>query len=231
MGNERILIIEDETSIYELLSYNLQQAGYSVDWARDGQEGLKLFQTNRPDLVLLDLMLPTMDGLKVCETIRQQDGYTTPIIMITAKNEEVDRILGLELGADDYITKPFSVREVLARVRALLRRITFIQEEDVIIRGPLLMKPREYYATYHNNPLTLTPKEYALLFFLAKHPGRVVTRDEALEKIWGYDYPGDTRTVDVHIRQLRSKLGQICEDPIPIETLRGVGYRWRHEQS
>ncbi len=227
MGGEKILLIEDEKNIMELLQYNLEKEGYKMAWAADGQQGLKLFSDEKPDLILLDLMLPGMDGLEVCRRLRSQAGFTVPIIMLTARSDEVDKILGLEMGADDYITKPFSIRELLARIKASLRRTGPTGEEEIIRREALELKPEQYLALFHGQKLTLTPKEFALLYLLCSYPGRVITREEALQKVWGYEYYGDTRTVDVHIRQIRNKMEQINPEDTPIETLRGIGYRWR----
>ncbi len=227
---EKILLIEDEKNIYELLRYNLQKEGYELLWAQDGQVGLDLFAREKPDLILLDLMLPGIDGLEVCKQIRAKTGYAVPIIILTARGDEVDKVVGLEMGADDYITKPFSNREVLARVKAALRRKDVFQAQDVLKRGFLELKPDEFQAYYHQEELTLTTKEFALLYYLCKNPGKVVTREEALQEIWGYDYYGDTRTVDVHIRKIRYKLEQINSQDMPVETVRGVGYRWRNKR-
>ncbi len=227
MNKETILLIEDEKNIFELLKYNLQKEGFKIFWAPDGKEGLELFSREKPDLVLLDLMLPGLDGLEVCRRLREKAGFSVPIIMLTARSDEIDKILGLEMGADDYITKPFSVRELLARIKAALRRTQTPEKGEKISRGFLELIPEEFSAIFHNRELTLTPKEFSLLYLLCKHPGKVITRENALETVWGYEYYGDTRTVDVHVRQIRQKLEQIAPDENPIETLRGIGYRWR----
>ena len=227
MVKETILLVEDEKNIFELVQYNLQKEGFRIIWAPDGQKGLDLFSEEKPDLVLLDLMLPGIDGIEVCRRIRARAGFSTPIIMLTARSDEIDKILGLEMGADDYITKPFSIRELIARIKVALRRTQPEESAEKISRGALELRPEEFSATYHGSKLTLTPKEFSLLYLLCKHPGRVVTRENALQKVWGYEYYGDTRTVDVHIRQIRQKLEQIAPDDNPIETLRGIGYRWR----
>lgn len=229
MGSKKILLIEDEQSIFELLKYNLEKEGFQLFWANDGQKGLNLFGEIKPDLVLLDLMLPKIEGLEICKKIRQTEGYSIPIIIITAKDEEIDRVLGLEIGADDYITKPFSIREVLARIKATFRRIENSFKTDSIELAAIKLYPREFTAFYYQQQLELTPKEFALLYYLVQNKNQVITRDEALEKIWGYDFPGDTRTVDVHIRGLRYKLEKIKTGLTPITTIRGIGYSWREK--
>ncbi len=166
MGGEKVLLIEDEKNIMELLQYNLEKEGYKMAWAADGQQGLKLFSEEKPDLILLDLMLPGMDGLEVCRRLRSLAGFSVPIIMLTARSDEVDKILGLEMGADDYITKPFSIRELLARIKASLRRTGPTGEEEIIRREALELKPEQYLALFHDKKLTLTPKEVALLYLL-----------------------------------------------------------------
>lgn len=228
----QILVVDDEASIRELLSFNLKKNGYSVETAADGREALE--KALQADLVLLDLMLPEVDGLEVCRRLKA-DPQTSgiPIIMLTAKAEEIDRVLGLELGADDYVVKPFSMRELLARVKAVLRRSAAsssagrdeAREESLTIGG-LRLDFSSYQAWLHGEPVSLTPKEYELLKLLVTNPGRAFTRDELLERIWGYEYYGDTRTVDVHIRHLRAKLKGDPTVSDAIETVRGVGYRF-----
>lgn len=226
----QILVVDDEASIRELLSFNLKKNGYSVETAADGREALA--KAAGMDLVLLDIMLPEVDGLEVCRRIKA-DPQTSgiPIIMLTAKAEEIDRVLGLELGADDYVVKPFSMRELLARVKAVLRRSAKDSQsekgrEETLKIGGLRLDFSSYQAWLHDEPIALTPKEYELLKLLVTNPGRAFTRDELLERIWGYEYYGDTRTVDVHIRHLRAKLKGDENISKAIETVRGIGYRF-----
>jgi two-component system, OmpR family, alkaline phosphatase synthesis response regulator PhoP len=230
---EKILVIEDEISISTLLKFNLEKSGYTVITAMDGKEGLELAKSEKPDLILLDLMLPLMDGMEVCKNLRM-DKNLTPILMLTAKDEELDKILGLELGADDYLTKPFSPREVVARVKAILRRAKQtavpLQPEDtgepVIRIGPLEIFPEKYEAIFNMNKLELTPKEFELLLYLAKNQNRVLTRDQLLNAVWNYDYVGDSRIVDVHISHLREKMEEDTKQPHHIKTVRGLGYKF-----
>ena len=226
----QILVVDDEASIRELLSFNLKKNGYSVETAADGREALA--KAAGMDLVLLDIMLPKVDGLEVCRRLKA-DPQTSgiPIIMLTAKAEEIDRVLGLELGADDYVVKPFSMRELLARVKAVLRRSAKDSQsekgrEETLKIGGLRLDFSSYQAWLHDEPIALTPKEYELLKLLVTNPGRAFTRDELLERIWGYEYYGDTRTVDVHIRHLRAKLKGDENISKAIETVRGIGYRF-----
>lgn len=226
----QILVVDDEASIRELLSFNLKKNGYSVEIAADGREALA--KAAGMDLVLLDIMLPEVDGLEVCRRLKA-DPQTSgiPIIMLTAKAEEIDRVLGLELGADDYVVKPFSMRELLARVKAVLRRSAKDSQsekgrEETLKIGGLRLDFSSYQAWLHDEPIALTPKEYELLKLLVTNPGRAFTRDELLERIWGYEYYGDTRTVDVHIRHLRAKLKGDENISKAIETVRGIGYRF-----
>ncbi|WP_337607225.1 response regulator transcription factor [Mitsuokella jalaludinii] len=226
----QILVVDDEASIRELLSFNLKKNGYSVETAADGREALA--KAAGMDLVLLDIMLPEDDGLEVCRRLKA-DPQTSgiPIIMLTAKAEEIDRVLGLELGADDYVVKPFSMRELLARVKAVLRRFAKDSQnekgrEETLKIGGLRLDFSSYQAWLHDEPIALTPKEYELLKLLVTNPGRAFTRDELLERIWGYEYYGDTRTVDVHIRHLRAKLKGDENISKAIETVRGIGYRF-----
>ncbi|MEC9489259.1 MAG: response regulator transcription factor [Halanaerobium sp.] len=219
----KILVMEDDRNIRELLKFNLEEAGFEVFLAQDGQEGLKMVGPEI-DLVVLDLMMPDVDGLTVCRELRQDKDYRKlPIIMLTAKGAEVDRVLGLELGADDYLTKPFSPRELIARIKAILRRVQQSLPEigETPIRiGDLVINPARYEVRKGGEPLELTPKEFELLKYLMINKGKVMTRQLLLEKIWGYEYAGDTRTIDVHIRRLRSKVGDEY-----ISTVRGVGYK------
>ena len=225
----QILVVDDEASIRELLSFNLKKNGYSVETAADGREALA--KAAGMDLVLLDIMLPEDDGLEVCRRLKA-DPQTSgiPIIMLTAKAEEIDRVLGLELGADDYVVKPFSMRELLARVKAVLRRSAKDSQSEkgreTLKIGGLRLDFSSYQAWLHDEPIALTPKEYELLKLLVTNPGRAFTRDELLERIWGYEYYGDTRTVDVHIRHLRAKLKGDENISKAIETVRGIGYRF-----
>lgn len=221
----KILVVEDDPSIRELLQYNLEREGFEVRLTADGLKGLEEVQTKWPDLVILDLMLPGKDGLEILRIMRADNKLMSiPVIMLTAKGEEIDRVLGLELGADDYVTKPFSTREVVARVKALLRRVRTVENDvdNKLTRGPLTINVENYEATLGDKKLELTPKEFQLLHLLASRPGKVFTRDFLLEHVWGYDYLGDSRTVDVHIRHLRQKV----EEDL-IETVRGVGYKFK----
>ena len=218
---KKILIIEDQSNIIELIRFNLEQAGYQVDYALDGEAGLEQINKNRYDLLILDLMLPKIDGLTLCTMLRKQpETHKMPIIMLTAKSTELDKIVGLEMGADDYVTKPFSVRELIARVKALLRRVDEVVEEEILQIGDIIINSREYTVTNAGKPVELTFKEFMLLKGLVENRGRVMTRDFLLDKIWGYEYYGESRTVDVHIRHLRSKLGEDL-----ITTVRGIGYK------
>ena len=225
MPSDTILAVDDEVHILELISFNLKAAGYHVVTALTGEEELKRCEVERPSLVLLDIMLPGIDGLEVCRRLKG-DRMTSniPIIMLTARGDEVDKILGLELGADDYITKPFSVRELAARVKSLLRRVAPQQESEpqTLRSGDIMIDITNYEAFKGGEKLSLTLKEFELLKVLVLSRGKVLTRDFLLDRIWGYEYYGETRTVDVHIRHLRQKLG---EEPY-IETVRGVGYRF-----
>ena len=225
----RILIVEDEMNIRQLVRYNLEKEGFQVLEATDGLQGLKMAKLEKPDLVLLDLMLPEMDGLEVCRSLKGNPGTAAlPVIMVTAKSEEIDKVIGLELGADDYLTKPFSPRELVARVKAVLRRS---QKETTqpgeLSVGRLRFNFSRYEVHMGGAKLELTPKEYELLKMLATNLGKVFTREQLLEKVWGYEYFGDTRTVDVHVRHLRAKMAADPETAEAIETVRGYGYRLR----
>ncbi|MCA1032019.1 response regulator transcription factor [Bacillus timonensis] len=231
--DKKILVVDDEQSIGTLLEYNLKQAGFEVLKAMDGEVGLQLAIEEEPDLMILDLMLPKMDGIEVCKQLRQRK-VMTPILMLTAKDDEFDKVLGLELGADDYMTKPFSPREVVARVKAILRRINTHnqmvtndkdEEIEMIKIGKLRILPEHYEAFYEDDQLELTPKEFELLLYLTKHKGRVLTRDQLLSAVWNYDFAGDTRIVDVHISHLREKIERDSKKPIYIKTIRGLGYK------
>jgi len=223
---KKILVVDDEPTLVATLRYNLEREGYEVITASDGESGLSAARESRPDLLLLDLMLPVLDGLEVCRILRRE--MTVPILMLTAKAEEVDKVVGLELGADDYVTKPFSMRELLARVRALLRRAETAPaaEAEVLATGDLQVDLRRREASRHGRALALKPKEYELLVFFVRNRGRAFTRDEILNQIWGYDFVGDTRTVDVHIRWLRQKIEEEPAKPARLITIRGVGYRF-----
>ena len=225
----KVLIVEDEANIRQLVKYNLEKESYQVLEAEDGLQGLRLAKAEKPDLVLLDLMLPQMDGLEVCRSLKgNQATSALPIIMLTAKSEEIDKVIGLELGADDYMTKPFSPRELVARVKAVLRR----SQKETSLPGELAVgRLRFNFSRYEvhmgNAKLELTPKEYELLKMLATNLGKVFTREQLLEKVWGYEYFGDTRTVDVHVRHLRAKMAGDPETADALETIRGFGYRLR----
>lgn len=229
MSKDKILIVDDEEHIIELLKFNLLNAGYDIFTANDGIDAVKIAKKEKPNLILLDLMLPGIDGFDVCKEIkRDKDMQKTSIIMLTAKGEELDKILGLELGADDYITKPFSVRELLARVKAVLRRTnTFIEiDEDVYNSENLKVNFERHEVFVNENKIDLTLKEFELLQILIKNKGKILKRETLLDKIWGYEYIGETRTVDVHIRYLRKKIEEDDKNPRFIETIRGVGYRF-----
>lgn len=229
----KVLIIEDDYNIQELLRYNLENSGYKVIVAGDGNEGFQKVLDNMPDVILLDVMIPGADGLEVCKMIRANEKVKKiPILMVTAKSEELDKILGLELGADDYITKPFSIKEIIARIRAIMRRLNESKdssegktEKSKIRFGELEIDEEKYEVKNNGKKVTLTLKEFELLKILAENPGRVMTRDYLLDAVWGYEYGGETRTVDVHIRHLRRKLWG-DEGEGMIKTIRGVGYKF-----
>jgi len=235
---EKILVIEDEVSISTLLKFNLEKSGYTVVTAMDGKTGHDLVYSEKPDLILLDLMLPQMDGMEVCKRLRMSKN-NTPILMLTAKDEELDKILGLELGADDYLTKPFSPREVVARVKAILRRTKHMavppeidSTEDTVLQiGPLEIHPEKYEALFHSTKLELTPKEFELLLYLAKNQNRVLTREQLLNAVWNYDFLGDSRIVDVHISHLREKIEADTKQPKYIKTVRGLGYKFEADHA
>ena len=236
MSGKRVLIIEDEKSISDIVKFNLTKEGFDPDTAYDGKEGLIKALSTDPDLVLLDVMLPTMDGFEVCRAIREKSNV--PIIMLTAKEEEVDKILGLELGADDYITKPFGLRELIARIKANIRRknmsaenasdsIAYEGNENIRKFGNITIDMDRYEARKDGNPIELTLREFELLRYLAERENKVFTREQLLEDVWGYEYYGDIRTVDVTIRRLREKLEDDSATPNYIMTKRGVGYYFR----
>lgn len=225
----KVLIVEDEPSIITLLKYNLEKAGFSVISALDGETGLEMAMNENPDFIILDLMLPKMDGMDVCKKLRQEK-ITTPILILTAKEDEFDKVLGLELGADDYLTKPFSPREVIARVKAILRRTNAREEEpesdsNEIRVGELTIYPDEYQVKLRDEYLELTPKEFELLLYLAQHRGKVLSRNQLLDSVWNYDFAGDSRIVDVHISNLREKIEEDSKRPKYIKTIRGFGYK------
>lgn len=227
MAKDKILIVDDEHHIQELIKFNLKNNGFEVLVASDGIEALKVAKSNIPNLILLDVMLPGMDGYDVCKEIRKDNVISNiPIIMITAKGEELDRVLGLELGADDYITKPFSVRELVARVKAVLRRTKTQYIDNISNFGNLVIDFEKHEVLKNNEKIDLTLKEFEVLEVLVKSKGRVITRDFLLDKVWGYEYVGETRTVDVHIRHLRKKIEDYDKEPKFIETIRGIGYRF-----
>ncbi len=223
--------MDDEQAITDLLEYNLQRNGYRVVVAHDGHQALRLAQVEQPDLIILDLMLPGLDGLDVCRALRRESAATllpdVPIIMLTARDEEVDRVVGLELGADDYVTKPFSVRELMARVKAVLRRVTSGAAGAVGVHrvGPLEVDTLSHEARLEGTPLPLTQLEFDLLETLIHHAGQVLNREQLLDQVWGYDYYGEARAVDSAVKRLRAKLREAGGDPDIISTVRGVGYR------
>jgi DNA-binding response OmpR family regulator len=245
-----VLVVDDEASVRDALSYTLAKEGYRVEVAESGPEAIQAARRHRPDAVVLDIMLPGMDGLQVCRTIRAESNV--PILLLSARGEEIDRVLGLEIGADDYLTKPFAMRELLARVRAMLRRMDMMRpsaapvahdgdsgerpvvgRSDVpaeaagtpVVLGDLVVDRARRVATVGGASLKLRPKEFDLLYFLARHPGVVYSRDTLLRRVWGYDYSFGTRTVDVHVRWLRQKIERDPAHPSRLETVRGVGYR------
>jgi DNA-binding response OmpR family regulator len=224
--NPTILVVDDEPAIVDVLTYNLQKAHYRVLVARDGMSAIEIAQKEHPDLIILDLMLPGMDGLEVCSSLRREGDV--PIIMLTARDEEVDRVVGLELGADDYVVKPFSVRELLARVKTVLRRAQPIPPSvPVILRvGDLTLKPDRHEALWHDDLLPLSTLEFNLLHALMRHPGQVLNREQLLSQVWGYEYHGDLRTVDTAVKRLRAKLRNAHNEAAEmLVTVRGVGYK------
>lgn len=224
----RILIVEDERNIADIVKFNLEKEGYDTDTAYDGEEALAKVKSFAPDLILLDLMLPKLDGFQVCRKVREH--HNMPILILTAKEEEVDKVLGLEMGADDYITKPFGMRELLARVKANLRRIAPVEgtgNQEVITSGEMVIDLGKYAVTKNEEVLELTIREFELLHFLALQPEQVFTREQLLKEVWGYEYYGDIRTVDVTVRRLREKVEDNASNPRFIMTKRGVGYYFR----
>ncbi len=229
--DEKILVVDDEQPIADILDFNLKKEGFQVEVAYDGEEALKKVEAFEPDLVLLDIMLPQKDGMEVCREIRKN--HDMPIIMLTAKDAEIDKVLGLELGADDYVTKPFSTRELIARVKANLRRLQVTPEEDTtkqkkIEIGELTIDSDAYLVLKRGEPIDLTHREFELIHYLARHIGQVMTREHLLQAVWGYDYFGDVRTVDVTVRRLREKVEDNPSYPVWIVTRRGVGYYLKH---
>jgi DNA-binding response OmpR family regulator len=224
MSSEKVLVVDDEAHIVELARLYLEREGYRVESVGDGAQALARFAAVKPDLVVLDIMLPGVDGLTICKEIRKQS--QTPIIMLTARDEVTDKVVGLEVGADDYLTKPFHPQELVARAKALLRRTRQEPEPPEVIRaGKLEVDLERPEVRWGEARVQLRPKEFDLLALLARHPGRVYQRTELLDRVWGYDFPGYTRTVDVHVQQVREKLGAAGVDNPSIETVWGVGYR------
>ena len=226
----RILLVEDDQSLRRATAYNLRREGYTVVEAADGEEALREFAATPADLVLLDVVLPKLDGFEVCRRLRQES--SVPIVLLTARSEEIDRVVGLEIGADDYVVKPFSMRELVARVKAILRRRELLEQEfqrapapDQVLVGGLAIDPARRRVTREGQEIALKPKEFDLLLYLARHPGQVLSPDQLIESVWGYDSLGDVGTVRVHIRSLREKVERDPANPLLIQTVRGVGYR------
>jgi DNA-binding response OmpR family regulator len=234
--SETVLVVEDEPALQETLVYNLQKQGYKVESAGNGRTALEIARQQKPDVILLDIMLPGLSGVEVCKTLRRE-GYPSAIIMLTARDDEIDRVVGLEIGADDYVTKPFSMRELMARVKAHLRRTDSIREElekiksavseqDTLAFGGLVINRTRREVTLAGQTLVLKPQEYDLLLFFGEHRGQMLSREFILERVWGWDYVGDSRTVDVHVRWLRQKIENDPANPERIVTVRGGGYRF-----
>jgi DNA-binding response OmpR family regulator len=230
---EKILIVEDEPALRETLAYNLTRQGYEVKVVGDGQAALDAARRSKMDLIVLDLMLPRLDGFEVCRILRQE--MSVPILMLTARDDEIDRVIGLEMGADDYLTKPFSMRELLARVKALIRRVRLDQAEaaaqsarptDTLTFDNLEVDINRREVRVGTEAIQLKPKEYELLLFLARHHGQVLTRELILERVWGWEFTGGSRTVDVHVRWLREKIESDPSKPVRLVTIRGAGYRF-----
>ena len=230
--SKTVLVVEDDANIVDVLRHNLLREGYEVVTARDGEAGLAAARSVRPDLIILDILLPGLDGIEVCRILRKE--MSIPILMLTARAGEIDTVVGLEMGADDYVTKPFGLRELLARIKALLRREELMREElarsagdepDIVRAGNIVIDTQRHVASRDGEPLALSPKEFDLLAFMARSPRRAFSRDLLLEKVWGYDYSGDTRTVDVHVRWLRQKIEADPAHPALLLTVRGVGYK------
>ncbi|MDW0118460.1 response regulator transcription factor [Sporosarcina thermotolerans] len=232
----KILIVDDEQPIRTLLDYNLKQSNFETIMAADGAQAIQQVEEEKPDLILLDLMLPIIDGIEVCKILRSRN-INTPIIMLTAKGEEPDKVLGLEIGADDYMTKPFSPREVIARVKAVLRRsqestgVKVTDDRDhIITSGPLTVHPEQYEAYLREQSLEFTPKEFELLVYFMQNKNRVLTREQLLSAVWNYDFVGDTRIVDVHVSHLREKIEENTKKPLFIKTVRGIGYKFEEQK-
>jgi DNA-binding response OmpR family regulator len=234
---EKILVVDDEISLQETLAYNLKKEGYLVDVAGDGPTAIDLARQSKPDLIILDIMLPGLDGFEVCRILRKE--MSTPVLMLTARDDEIDRVVGLEVGADDYLAKPFSMRVLIARVKALLRRVRIIRQEvgtttnadgsplpKILTFDNLIIDMTRREVKKDGKVVALKPKEYELLTFLAQHIGQMLTREFILERVWGWDFVGDSRTVDVHVRWLREKIEVDPSDPKRIVTVRGAGYRF-----
>ncbi len=234
---EKILVVEDEPSLQETLAYNLEKQGYTVEAVGDGRAGVESARRINPDLIILDIMLPELDGFEVCKILRKE--MTVPILMLTARDDEIDRVVGLEVGADDYLTKPFSMRELLARVKAQLRRTGMLRDEMARLKTPPVGDAQEILdfndlkinltrreVLLAGQVLALKPQEYELLLFFAQHKGQMLSREFILERVWGWDYIGDSRTVDVHVRWLRQKIEPDAGNPQRIVTVRGGGYRF-----
>lgn len=230
---KKILVVDDEPSIVTLVKFNLEKSGYEVNTASDGRQAVESCRLEHFDLMILDIMLPELDGIEVLKELRKDD-INIPVILLTAKDEELDKILGLELGADDYITKPFSPRELSARVKAILRRTVNtdlnsnnqVQDANVLMVGDLIVEEEKYEARLNGELLELTRKEFELLIFLIKNQGKVLTRDQLLNAVWNYDYVGDSRIVDVHVSHLRDKIEEDTRKPRYIKTIRGIGYKF-----
>ena len=234
---EKILVVDDEISLQETLAYNLKKQGYEVETVGEGTKALELAREIKPDLIILDVMLPGMDGFEICRILRQE--MSTPVLMLTARDDEIDRVVGLEVGADDYLAKPFSMRELIARVKAMLRRVRLDREEasrdehgnnadkpEVLEFGNLRINITRREITVDDEVVAFKPKEYELLTFFAQHQGQVLSREFILERVWGWDFIGDSRTVDVHVRWLREKVEQDPSNPQRVITVRGAGYRF-----
>ena len=225
--NRKILLVEDDRNLLDALKYNMLKEGYTVFAAGDGAEGLDIARREKPDLIILDVMLPSISGFEVCRIIRKET--SVPILILSARADETDKVVGLDIGADDYVTKPFNLRELLARVRALLRRSETAESHEesqaVLKTGDVEIDASRHRVSKAGKTLELTPKEFDMLVYLAKNKGLVMSRDQLLEKVWGYDFPGDTRTVDVHVRWLREKIEDDPNTPKLLVTVRGVGYK------
>ena len=232
---ETILVVEDEPALRDTLTYNLKKDGFTVETVGDGRSAIEAARRLKPDLVVLDIMLPELDGFEVARILRRE--MTTPILMLTARDDEIDRVVGLEVGADDYLTKPFSMRELMARVKAQIRRTRLVREEieksaqpvikhETLSFDKLIISVSRREVTLHGEPLALKPKEYELLVFFAEHKGHMLSREFILESVWGWDFIGDSRTVDVHVRWLRQKIEEDSSNPSRIITVRGGGYRF-----